>query len=610
MKIQRISGIQKKYLINIVLLLALALLLSSVGVGVYVRKNISNVVLDKYEFMTEKMGITLDGLYKKSEEVTAECITDKNVQRSLQAAELELGEKNALSKYFAYTDLDYVSEYCYIDNKENVYTKSYSNLSYKDFKKSGIEKKLSSNYAKTQWFFQEDTLFQTGRSELFIGRNVRNMEDAHAPGMLFFKMDEKYLESIVEEQNGIEDIVVGVVDDKGNLCMQYTPESFALNEQDEEKITGLFKYKGAGMILERERLRSGMLQAYRQQESGFTIFTLVPNTVLNRGMTEIALVLLVIYLVVIIIAMEVSFYISKIFTKPILMLSKEMEQFDGKDFSHTVKIETNTELDKIGNSYNEMLQNIENLLNEIKKQEKELRTSELNMLINQIKPHFLYNTLDTIYMLARINGEKTYLDNYRQIWDLYINNATCKPTEISTKTADDATAEFVTEEAVFYQNGTWEYNNVVDLGDENLGMLPIYIGVEGEEEQGVCTGTENYWCVNAKASEEDIQATLDFMNWCVTSETGVESMCKDMGFVIPFDANLKSENVLVNEANKYLDEGKTPVSWNFSTMPSEEWKNGVGSALTAYAADQTDANWDKVVTAFVDGWATEAAAAK
>ena len=204
----------------------------------------------------------------------------------------------------------------------------------------------------------------------------------------------------------------------------------------------------------------------------------------------------------------------------------------------------------------------------------------------------------------------TYLDNYRQIWDLYINNATCKSTEISTKTADDATAEFVTEEAVFYQNGTWEYNNVVDLGDDNLGMLPIYIGVEGEEEQGVCTGTENYWCVNAKASEEDIQATLDFMNWCVTSETGVQSMCEDMGFVIPFNANLESENVLVNEANKYLDEGKTPVSWNFSTMPSEEWKNGVGSALTAYAADQTDANWDKVFTAFVDGWATEAAATK
>ena len=204
----------------------------------------------------------------------------------------------------------------------------------------------------------------------------------------------------------------------------------------------------------------------------------------------------------------------------------------------------------------------------------------------------------------------TYLDNYRAIWDLYINNATCDPKLLSTKTGDDAVAEFVTEEAVFYQNGTWAYNDVADLGDENLGILPIYIGVEGEENQGVCTGTENYWCVNSKASEEDIQATLDFINWCVTSETGVEAMCKDMGFVIPFKANMESDNVLVNEANKYLEDGKAPVTWTFSTMPSEEWKNGVGSALTAYAADQTDANWDAVVSEFVDGWATEAAAAE
>ena len=203
----------------------------------------------------------------------------------------------------------------------------------------------------------------------------------------------------------------------------------------------------------------------------------------------------------------------------------------------------------------------------------------------------------------------TYLDNYRQIWDLYINNATCKPTELSTKTADDATADFVTGDAVFYQNGTWEYNNIKDVGDDNLGILPIYIGVEGEEDQGICTGTENYWCVNSKASEDDIQATLDFMNWCVTSDDGVKAMCKDMGFTIPFKKNLKSDNVLVNEANKYTEDGKTPVSWNFSTMPSEEWKNGVGSALTSYAADPTDANWAKVTTAFVDGWAKEAAAA-
>ena len=93
------------------------------------------------------------------------------------------------------------------------------------------------------------------------------------------------------------------------------------------------------------------------------------------------------------------------------------------------------------------------------------------------------------------------------------------------------------------------------------------------------------------------------MNWCVTSDAGVNGLCKEMGFTIPFKANLDSDNVLVNEANKYLEDGKTPVSWNFSTMPSEEWKNGVGSALTAYAAGT--GSWDDVVTAFVDGWAKE-----
>ena len=106
----------------------------------------------------------------------------------------------------------------------------------------------------------------------------------------------------------------------------------------------------------------------------------------------------------------------------------------------------------------------------------------------------------------------TYLDNYKQIWDLYLNNSTCEPSMISSKTGDDAASEFALGEAVFYQNGTWAYNDIKDneVADEDMGMLPIYIGVDGEENQGLCTGSENYWCVNKNASEEDIQATLDF----------------------------------------------------------------------------------------------------
>ena len=120
---------------------------------------------------------------------------------------------------------------------------------------------------------------------------------------------------------------------------------------------------------------------------------------------------------------------------------------------------------------------------------------------------------DSVTSSEAIKG--TYLDQYKQMFDLYLEDSTCDPKLLASKTGDESMAEFATGKAVFYQNGTWAYGDITKNGlkDEDLGMLPIYIGVDGEEEQGLCTGSENYWCVNSKASEADIKATLDFMNW-------------------------------------------------------------------------------------------------
>ncbi|MBQ9742405.1 MAG: ABC transporter substrate-binding protein [Ruminococcus sp.] len=206
-----------------------------------------------------------------------------------------------------------------------------------------------------------------------------------------------------------------------------------------------------------------------------------------------------------------------------------------------------------------------------------------------------------------INGD--YLSNYKAIWDLYINNATCEPEMLSSMTGEDATSEFALGEAVFYQNGTWAYGDIVGEGlltDEDLGMLPIYIGVEGEEKQGLCTGSENYWCVNKQASEADIKATLDFLEWVITSDEGREALSHEMGFVTPFKTfteEYRADNPLVDIADKYIEQGRVPVSWNFATIPSETWKDGVGSALLEYA--QGTGEWSSVEKAFVEGWKTE-----
>ena len=205
---------------------------------------------------------------------------------------------------------------------------------------------------------------------------------------------------------------------------------------------------------------------------------------------------------------------------------------------------------------------------------------------------------------ATITG--AYLDNFKTIWDLYVANSDTAPAQLTTATSDQSKAEFGEGKAVFYQNGSWEYDSLVnDFGMDpaNLAMIPIYCGVEGEEDAGLCCGTENCWAVNAKASEEDIQATLDFMYWVVTSEEGTTMMAEQFG-PIPFKNAKESSNVFFNNANEYIADGKYTVTWAFNYTPNvDTWRAAVVAALTQYTVG--GGSWDDVVTAFVQGWATQ-----
>ena len=208
---------------------------------------------------------------------------------------------------------------------------------------------------------------------------------------------------------------------------------------------------------------------------------------------------------------------------------------------------------------------------------------------------------------ATIKG--TYLDAYKNIWDLYINNSSADKTSLSTATGDMSQAEFGTGKAVFWQQGTWEYANLVGekygMDPADLAMIPIYCGVEGEDKAGLCCGTENCWAVNAKAPQEDIDATLAFMKWVVTSESGTKMMAEQFG-PIPFKNAAESVNVFFNDANEYMANGNYTVTWAFNHTPNvDNWRAGIVSALAAYSAAQTDDNWQKVVDAYVDGWAIE-----
>ena len=205
---------------------------------------------------------------------------------------------------------------------------------------------------------------------------------------------------------------------------------------------------------------------------------------------------------------------------------------------------------------------------------------------------------------AEIKG--TYLDNFKNVWDLYINNSKYDKKTLATG-GYDAEAEFKKGEAVFYQNGTWEYDALKkSISDDDMQMIPIYCGVEGEEKAGLCSGTENCWAVNAKASKADQKATLEFMKWLVTSEEGTKVMAEQFG-AIPYKKAADSGNVFLKNANDLLEAGNYNVDWSFNYTPNvDEWRASLVAAMNKYDAG---GSWDDVKTAFVQGWATQYKAA-
>ena len=209
---------------------------------------------------------------------------------------------------------------------------------------------------------------------------------------------------------------------------------------------------------------------------------------------------------------------------------------------------------------------------------------------------------------AELTGK--YMDNYRAIWDLMINNSTVAPSELANG-GFDAQAEFANGEAVFYSQGNWEWGGLEGKGmkAEDLTMIPYYCGVEGEEKAGLNCGTENYWAVNKNASEKDIEATLAFMKWLVTDEEASAKAVSTFG-VMPYKNAATSSNPFLAIANEYAANGHYTMWWATNYQPNvDAYRATVVSAMNEYDADPTDANWEKVVTAFIDGWATQYKAA-
>lgn len=206
-----------------------------------------------------------------------------------------------------------------------------------------------------------------------------------------------------------------------------------------------------------------------------------------------------------------------------------------------------------------------------------------------------------------------YANNYKNIFDLYINNSASTGKLLGSKSVDDSMAEFALGNVAMVQNGNWAWSQIKNVEgntvkEEDIKFMPIYTGVAGEEKQGLAIGTENYFAINSKVSKEKQDASVAFLEWLFSSEKGKKYVTQDLGFIAPFNTfneNEKPADPLAKEVMSWMGKDATSVAWTFAAFPSEDFKNYFGDALLEYA--QGNKTWEEVVSVVKDSWASERA---
>lgn len=404
-------GIQNRFLKYVMILLTISYLILSICIGIVATSNLKNGKVKEAEYINDKLVLALGNRYTRIDDNIGKCIISSNFQKSLLNRDITLGEKEELYRELANINIANLDEYLYVDNKGNVYSKSYRNINYKKFSDSNFNVALGNEYSKTKFIWQQDNLFSTNSKSLFICRFIRNMNFSHEPGILLFKMNNSFFEDILKEVINEGSNVYFFVNIDGEICYEKNQGNSRISDESRKKISMHVNELMNGTSIENSNqiysVKEGTVAYKYHDKTGLIIANLIPNSIIYSTNIKIVWIVGIVFLIMLFTAFNFSIYFSKRFTKPIKDINEAMISFKGDDFSKKLSINTNTELDTIGESYNKMIINIKNLLDEVKKQEKELRISELNSLMYQINPHFLYNILDNIYMLARINKEES-----------------------------------------------------------------------------------------------------------------------------------------------------------------------------------------------------------
>ncbi|WP_248930539.1 sensor histidine kinase [Paenibacillus hamazuiensis] len=248
-------------------------------------------------------------------------------------------------------------------------------------------------------------LIQNNRNEkIGMARIVRSIQDGSTIGFIFMGINHEtirqlYLKNLYDDQHSII-----ILDENGIPLLQAGREIDVAGASDPALAT-ILKQKDPGSAVASIGKQQMLISYSGINENGWRILYVVPLALLTQELSSIKVFVIAMILACLLLSVPLMMILTSILTAPLKTLLASMKRFQNGHFDERVEIKYRDEIGELSRGYNSMVKNIKDLVNDVYVLQLREKEAELKALQSQINPHFLYNTLDTIFWEAEAAGQ-------------------------------------------------------------------------------------------------------------------------------------------------------------------------------------------------------------
>ncbi|WP_394919335.1 sensor histidine kinase [uncultured Robinsoniella sp.] len=345
--------------------------------------------------VVEWTSIKADDFAGELEDITFSIISNSTIQEILSDLEKDAGR---FEKYKKMQSLkDHLSSYALLkDYISNISIVTEEGVSY------SYNKNRSTSDIKVDWekVYEADGRTVWGitnkdQQEFVVSRKINSLKSSRSLGYVSVTVQEHTLNELLNSFKKIEGGTIYLLDSSNRI----------VSAEEKNLLGEIIQYSGRENELHMDSDSKGLAYYISDNISnGWKIVAAISTGYFHKNVENLRDVFYILAFISALVVAALAIKLSKSVTRPLVALSGQMKRFGQGDFKARYDISTNDEFGMVGDTFNQMVGRIQDLLNEVYEQQLLKQKAELESLQMQINPHFLYNTLETVNWMARMKG--------------------------------------------------------------------------------------------------------------------------------------------------------------------------------------------------------------